>query len=119
MKRLRFSALLVCCLAGCVPVDLDVNSKGEMIIPREEGFFLYHPGKGQVTQLKGGPAGQPVAARLAPSGTEALLVVKDPDDGNFRCDLVPLGGGKGRTLSKATKVGNLQFSPDGARLAVI
>jgi dipeptidyl aminopeptidase/acylaminoacyl peptidase len=123
MKRYGLLALLAGGLTGCVPVDLDVSSKGEMIIPREEGFFLYHPGKGQITQLQGAPPGQPVAGRFTPSGAEVLLVVKTRDEGKFedvfRCELLPLAGGKGRTLYKASKVGNLQFSPDGAQLAVV
>jgi dipeptidyl aminopeptidase/acylaminoacyl peptidase len=123
MKLFRVSILLVCCSAGCIPVDLEVNSKGEMIIPREDGFFRFHPGTGQVTQIQGGPPGQPVGARFNPSGTEVLLVAKGRDEktfeDSFRCDLLPLGGGKGRTVYKAANVGNLQFSPDGTQLAVV
>src|SRR5258708_403676 len=83
MKRFRLFPVLVCCLAGCVPVDLEVNRKGEMIIPREDGFFRYQPGTRQVTQVEGGPAGQPGFARFAPSGTDVLLVVKGRDERKF------------------------------------
>ena len=122
MKRV-LAAALFCSFAGCVPVDLQVNSKGELIIPREEGFFRYDPAGGKVVLLPDPPPGKPVCARLTSSGTEVLLVTKTREPGEFRdvfrCELVPMAGGKGRTLYRSREVGNVQFSPDGAQLAVI
>src|SRR5262245_27718787 len=123
MKRMRLLPLVATLFAGgCFPIDLDVNAKGELLIPRQEGFFLYQPRTGEVRKVAGAGGGTPVFARFSPAGDEALLVVKVRHDFSteFRFDLVPLKGGKARTMFRTTtrEPGNVHFSPDGSQVAI-
>jgi hypothetical protein len=107
-------------LAGCFPLELDVNSKGEVLIYRQEGFLVYHPASGKVTPVAGPRKGFPAFARFAPDGKNLLLVVKDgsmPGQG-FRFDLVPRDGGPGRTLYRGDKTTYTHFASSGSQLAI-
>jgi Tol biopolymer transport system component len=121
-KRRTIGLLLVVpfFLAGCFPIELDVNGKGEMLIYRQEGFFLYHPASGKVTRVAGTGGGVPVFARFSPNGKDALCVVKDGRHAEeFRFDLVRLDGTGARTLCRAENAAYASFSPDGAQLAIL
>ncbi|MCI0377498.1 MAG: hypothetical protein L0215_07825 [Gemmataceae bacterium] len=121
MRKLRFFPLVgLLFLPGCFPIELDVNSKGEVIVFRQEGFFLFHPASGQAKPIAGPAGGMPVFARFSPNGKDALLVVRavrGRDD--FRFDLTPLEGGDPRTVFRATQTAHVQFSPDGTQLTII
>ncbi|MCI0377497.1 MAG: hypothetical protein L0215_07820 [Gemmataceae bacterium] len=107
--------------AGCFPIDLHVNAQGEMLIPRQEGFFLFQARTGKLTALEHAQDGLPVFGRFSPAGTEAVLVRKVRKDfvDQFRFDLVSLKDGKSRSLFTMRDAGNVHFSPDGSQLAVI
>jgi Tol biopolymer transport system component len=107
-------------LGGCFPIELDVNSKGEMLIYRQEGFFLFHPATGKVTRITGAGGGVPVFARFSPNGKDVLCVVKDGRHiKEFRFDLVRLDGTGTRTLCRAEHAAYASFSPDGTQLAIL
>jgi hypothetical protein len=122
-KRRTIRLLLVASvvfLGGCFPIELDVNSKGELLIYRQEGFFLFHPASGKVTRVTGVGGGVPTFARFSPNGKEVLCVVKDDrriEDTRF--DIVNLDGSGRRTLCRAEKPAYVSFSPDGAQLAMV
>ena len=44
-RRFLF-ALPLLLLAGCFPIELDVRD-GKLLIPREEGFFVFDPASGK------------------------------------------------------------------------
>jgi dipeptidyl aminopeptidase/acylaminoacyl peptidase len=64
-----------------------------------------------------------VCARFDPAGGNVLLVVKQQNPAQFsegfRFDLMPLKGGDVRTIHTAMKACNVQFAPDGSKLAVV
>jgi hypothetical protein len=122
MSRLRFLALLpLLLLAGCFPIELDVRD-GKLLIPREEGFFVFDPAAGKAAKVAGPEGGKPVFARFAPDGKEVLTVSK-ADEGFktlFRFVIRPIGGdGKGREVYKAENTAYVLYSPDGANLGIV
>jgi hypothetical protein len=122
MKRFEFLPLLLLFgAAGCLPIDLDVNDKGEMLIPRQEGVFLYEWKTGKMTQLPWTGDGNLALARFAP-GNDLLLAarVKEGFLGETRVELAPIKGGKPRILFKTSRdISAVQLSPDGTQLAVV
>ena len=90
-------ALFSLSLSGCFPLALDVNEKGEMLIYRQEGFFIFHPASGKVTPFAAASGRIPVFAKFSPNGKDALLVTDSGGD-NYRFDLAPLAGGQARTI---------------------
>ena len=112
MNRLKYCPLVgLLLLTGCFPIELDVNGQGELLVPRQEGFFLFNPQTRKTTALTGPGEGQPVFGRFAPGGKEVLLVVKDKI-GRFRFDLMPLPNGPARTVFFADEAAYTLFSPD-------
>jgi hypothetical protein len=105
-------------LAGCFPIELDVRD-GKLLIPREEGFFIFDPAAGKATRLAGAEDGKPVFARFSPEGTEVLTVVKAGGFNEFRFLIRPAGGGKAREVYKAENTAYVLYSPDGAHLGVV
>src|SRR5262249_52057011 len=92
----------------------------EMLIYRQEGVFLFQPTSGKVTPVTGPGRGVPIFARFSPNGKEVLCVVKDSSNfEEFRFDLIPLDGSKGRTRCRAANAAYASFSPDGAQLAIV
>lgn len=114
-------ALLIAGLAGCFPIDLDMNARGDMLIPRQEGFFLYSPSTGQTKLFHDASDGLPAFARFSPNGTDALLVseVKEDFSTAMRFALAPLAGGPTRELFKMKQPAAAHFSPDASKLAVV
>lgn len=112
---------------GCFPIDLEANSKGELLVPRQEGFFLFDPVASRVTRLRAASAGEvPCFARFSPDERSVLLVSEVTEKGDdfsfdpkpFRFYLVSLADGKSRTIFKTKRACNACFSPDGKKLAV-
>ncbi len=119
MPRPRLLLLLpLLLLAGCFPIELDVRD-GRLLIPREEGFFVFDPPSGQATKVAGAEDGKPVFARFAPDGKEVLTVVKTGGFNEFRFLIRPLSGGKAREVYKAENTAYVLYSPDGANLGVV
>jgi dipeptidyl aminopeptidase/acylaminoacyl peptidase len=106
-------------LTGCFPLEIDVNEKGELLVYRSEGFFLFNPRTRKTTPILGPGADKPAFARFHPNGREILTVVADGADGDHRFDLVSLVDGTSRTLYRSGTCCYARFSPSGRRLAVI
>jgi hypothetical protein len=115
-RRFLF-ALPLLLLAGCFPIELDVRD-GKLLIPREEGFFVFDPASGKAAKVAGPGDSKPVFARFSPDGKEVLTVVKSGFD-EFRFVATPVGGGKGRDVYKAENTAYVLYSPDGANLGVV
>jgi len=119
MPRLRFLALLpLLLLAGCFPIALDVRD-GKLLIPREEGFFIFDPATGKAAKLAGAEDGKPVFARFSPDGKDVLTVVKTEGFNQFRFVIRPIAGGKGREVYKGENTAYVLYSPDGTHLGVV
>ncbi len=105
-------------IAGCFPVELDVNSKGEILVPRQEGFFVYDPAMRKASLLLAARGDRPVFARFAPDGVHALLVCNTRTIDEYRFDRMPLSGGTPKTIYTGRKTALALFSPDAKTLAV-
>src|SRR6476646_10376227 len=112
--RLRHACFLtVLYLAGCFAIELDVNSKGQLLVARQEGFFLVDPAKREVTRIQAAQTGtEPVYARFAPNGKQVLTVAKSGFN-TFQFSLVDLDGKNEKTVLKVDQAANVRFSPDG------
>ncbi len=123
MTRLRRCVLLTLfLLPGCFPIDVAVNKQGEVLIPRQEGFFLHNWRSGKTTPVPWKAEGLPVHARFAPGEAEVLLVsvAKKEFAKEYRLEMMPVKGGASRTIYKTRQnVGCAAISPNGKRLAVV
>lgn len=118
MRPHLIAAFVIVNLSGCFPIEIDVNDKGELLICREEGFFLFDPATKRTTPIIGPGADMPVFARFAPGGKQILAVVKDGKDNDTRFDLVTLADGAAKTAYRTGTGCYTRFSPDGRWLAV-
>ena len=120
MSRTKtLAALALLLAAGCFPIELDVSKDGKLLIPRQEGFFVFDPAAGKVQKVCDAEGGKPVFARFSPDGKEILTVTKVEGGLNdFRFAVVPLGGGKDREIYKGSNTGYVRYSPDGASIAI-
>lgn len=106
-------------LASCFPIELDVNDKGEMLIVRQEGYFLFNPATGKAKRVRDNSGGKPVYARFSPNGKEILAVVEAKNGFNeFEFYLTPLDGSQERSIYRAKNTVLARFSPDGKQLAI-
>lgn len=117
-------------VSGCFPIELDVNDKGELLIYRTEGFFVFNPETKKTTAVTGPGENEPVFARFVPGGKgdgkgdgkggskEILTVARSPR-GEFEFDIVSIADGKARPLyTTRNESCYARFSPDGRYLAV-
>jgi DNA-binding beta-propeller fold protein YncE len=118
MVRWILPAVFLFGAVGCFPLELDVNGKGELLVFRQEGFFLFDPATRKTTAIVGPGADTPVFARFAPNGREILAVVEEGQTGCQRFDVVSLADGTSKTVFKTGTACYARFSPDGNFLAV-
>jgi hypothetical protein len=118
LRRGTLILLPLLLLAGCFPIELDVRD-GKVLIPREEGFFIFDPASGKVAKVAGPGDGKPAFARYSPDGKDVLAVIKGGGFNEFRFIITPVGGGKGREVYKAENTAYVLYSPDGANLGII
>ncbi len=104
-------------ITGCFPVELDVNGKGEILAPRQEGFFVYNSATRTANLLDTPRGGRPVFARFMPDGRKALLVTKLPGE-QYRFDLAGNDNNTPKTIYTGRNTAYALFSPDGKYLAV-
>ena len=107
--------LFLLVVAGCVPVELSVSPTGEVLIPREEGYLVFHPGKKTVTNWHTPKTGKPAFALFSPNGEKALILTKDS---NFRVELLPGPGKAPKKLLSASNVTYAQWASDGKHLTL-
>ena len=116
-RTLLLSAILsVCGLCGCFPVELSVSPDGAIVIPRQEGFFVYDPAKGAVKSLYAPKDGKPVFAQYSPDGKQVLLVSTGKGQGmgdGFVAAVMPAGGGEAKQVYAGGNLTYAQWSRDG------
>ncbi len=119
---MRFHRLLVLgllFLTGCFGIELDVDSKGRLLVTREEGFFTVDPVKKEVKLVKKADAGtEPVYSRFSPNGKEILTVTKS-DFQTFAFATVDVASGKSTQVLKVDGAAFTRYSPDGKHLFVV
>jgi len=72
-KWLAISLLLI--LVGCLPIELSVSSNGEQVlIPRQEGYFVFNLLTGKTRLLFAPPEGKPAFALYSRDGKSVLTV---------------------------------------------
>ncbi len=113
--RLAFFAAVMLFI-GCLPVELDVSKDGQVLIPRQEGFFSLDLQKGRMTKLYAPKEGSPVFARYAPDGKSILAVVNINDSFSFR--IVGVSDGTEKEVLNATNAAYTRYSPNGHYLAI-
>ena len=116
----RSSVLVVCAVlsavcAGCLPVELSVSPQGEFLIPRQEGFVLLDPAKGEAKVLAAANDAEPVFAVFAPGGGEFLAISK----GGSGFSVSRMGrDGKGKELFTGSNLTYARWSPDGKQVSL-
>ncbi len=109
-------AVLSLLLAGCLPVELVVSHDGQVLIPRQEGYFLLDPAHAKVTRIYVPQDASPVFGRLTGDGKELLAADASSAGGgpgsSVNFDLVNLGTGGVTRLGAASNVTYLTLSPD-------
>lgn len=117
IKQACFIGLLV--LVGCFSVELDVNKDGQLLVTRQEGFFLVNPVNKEVKLIQKVEAGvEPSYSRFAPSGKQILTVTKSGFQ-TFSFSMVDIASGEGKKIFEVDSAANARFSPDGKYLAVV
>lgn len=119
MRRVMIAGLLLAGLAGCFPLELDVNDKGELLIARQEGFFVFDPAAKTVRPILGPGIDSAVFARFSPDGKHILAVFEEFADMNHRFELVSLADSSRKVFYKGAKGLNARFSPGGETLAIV
>lgn len=123
-KYLHVPVLMVLALnmTGCFPIDLDVNAQGELLIPRQEGFFVYQPLTGKASLVKEAGDGKPLFGRFSADGSQVLLIDQKTEgfDKKYRFQIMPIKEGKPRIVYETDKASlNVLFAPDGSQLLVV
>ncbi len=119
-RSILFAVLLT--VPGCFPLDLDSDKKGTLLIPREEGFFLFDWRAGTTTRLPWNGDGLPVHARFAPNAMHVLLTSTTQKGlaTEYRVEMMPIQGGAPRFLFKTAKnLHHAVVSPNGKTLALV
>ena len=118
-RTARISAILatafVASLGGCLPIELDVSPGGEVLIPRQEGFISFDPGKGTVKNLYAPATNQPAFGVFSPDGQSILAISQTKGGGmgaSFSVAVAPAGG-EAKTLFSASNLTYALWSPDG------
>lgn len=81
MRKAIPLVLLCGFLSGCVPIEPDVSKDGQVLIPRQEGFFVLDPANGELRRVyEVRRVGQGLAyAVFSPKGTRVLVGEEQQD----------------------------------------
>lgn len=117
MKRtMLLCAALVVLAAGCFPLLLDVDGKGNVLIPRTEGLFSYNVISGKATLVARPDEGTPAWARWSPDGSRVLLAEAIGDNNKTALYVVGADGADRKELGQFGAMGIALWSPDGKRV---
>lgn len=111
----------VAALAGCLPVELSVSPTGQVLIPRQEGYFIYDSAAGTVGPLYAPKGKQAVFAQYSPDGKQALLVASSAGGGmsqQFAVAVMDVAGGQPRQVYTGENITYAKWSPDAKAVAV-
>lgn len=97
--------------AGCFPVLLDVNQKGQVLIPRQEGVFSYDLASGKIAKIAARTKGDPAWARWSPDSSK-ILVAEQTGDSETALLAVNASDGKAKPLAEFGAVACAFWSPD-------
>ncbi|MBN1553597.1 MAG: hypothetical protein JXA11_02545 [Phycisphaerae bacterium] len=105
---------LMTVLGGCLPVELSVSPRGDVLIPRQEGFVVYKPADGSVKVWNKPADGQAAFALYAPDGNSALVFVQASGGmgPSFKVMLLDAAG-QTKELFSRSNITYAQWSPDG------
>lgn len=114
------SAILLTLLAvaaGCMPVELSVSKEGKVLVPRQEGFYVFDVATGQATAItKGSEKEQPAFGVFATDAKSVVTATKA--GGRIRIDTITLADKVSKTLCKESNVIYLRLSPDGKTVSI-
>ncbi|MCA9056663.1 MAG: hypothetical protein KDA75_22700, partial [Planctomycetaceae bacterium] len=97
---------------------LDVSPQGELVISRQEGWFVFNPATGKVRKVRGASGDEPIFARFSPDGESLLTIAAvTHGDGDFTFTTTPLNGDPSSLLLRTRYPAYLAYSPDGAKIA--
>lgn len=118
-RRCGLAVPLLVLLAGCFPIELDVDRQGRLAIARQEGWCLFDPATRTTTVVRVAEGERPVFARFSPDGAHLLTVGEVRGvRGHYDLTLSPLAGGPGRRLARVRHPTYLLYAPDGRRVAL-
>lgn len=118
LRTLAAVALVVTfALVGCLPIELEVSKDGQVLVPRQEGFFALDSDSGKVTRVHKPAAGDPVFARFAPDSKHILAVSQTGSGANHVFEWVSLADGSAKKLHAGTNTSYVTISPDGKTAA--
>ncbi len=111
-------------LSGCLPIELSVSDDGTILIPRQEGFCRFDPGKGAVEIVYAPESMKPAMALFAPDGKTFLAVGETAAGsggfsmGNAFSAQIVAPGKKPREILRKSNLAYARWSPDGTHVAV-
>lgn len=111
---------LVTVLGGCLPIELSVSPTGEVLIPRQEGFISFNPGKGTATKLYAPATNQPAFGVFSPDGRSILAISQTKGGGMGASFSVAIAsaGAEAKSLFSASNLTYALWSPDGKHVTV-
>lgn len=111
--------LLTALLGGCLPIELSVSPKGEVVIPRQEGFCVFDPAANTVKVLPIEKPNQAAFAVFSPGGASVLGVAGGTGMGAaMTVSVIPTSGGEGKKLLSSSNLTYARWSPDGKYISV-
>lgn len=119
MKTLVWIGLLLVAvlIAGCFPVLLHVDKRGRVLIPRDDGVFIYDSRKGTTQLLAKVPEGTAAWARWSANGRMALIGAIDESN---RAELLvaKIGGRRAKSFGTFDQMACAFWSPEGKAVTV-
>ena len=119
VSRWTLAGAAAACLliTGCLPIELSVSPKGEVLVARQEGFFVMNPASGQTRRVLKPKADQPAFGAFSPDGKKILAVNQSKTGGgfgmNFRFLVADVADGKAKHLGQSVNVTYAAWTKDG------
>ncbi|MCE5277689.1 MAG: hypothetical protein ABFD92_16130 [Planctomycetaceae bacterium] len=109
-------------LIGCFPVELSVSKDGQVLIPRQEGFYLLKTADAAEAKLIYSPKGEkPVWAAFTPDASSVLALSQgkgDMGDTNYTLRRMGPDASALKALMTASNLLYARVSPDGAKVSL-
>jgi hypothetical protein len=110
-------ALVAVLVAGCFPVLLHVDKRGRVLIPREDGVFIYDGRKGTTQLLAKVSEGTAAWARWSVNG-RMVLVGAINESNRAELLVAKVGGKKAKSYGKFDQMACAFWSPEGKAVTV-
>jgi Tol biopolymer transport system component len=118
--RIGLFGLVAMVLGGCLPIELSVSPKGEILVPRSEGYVVLDPAAQAVRLMYDPGEGKAMMAQWRPDGASALALTETSGGGmgaNYALSILSPDGSV-RKLMDVSNALYARWSPDGAHIAV-